>query len=1092
MRKLSLTLSLLFVFGQVLMPSLSVAATTLTDKNETAIIENTDANNSSNVEVEDEVKEESNEDNQNSKDEIKEEDKEEVADESKDNVNDSEETNSEVTDESKENVEDESLEDTNSSEQLSIDEDSSNNQAIVEFGDVYETVKKSEAKSMARSAAQTNDAHYEKEEYAADMNALADIEYLVNKTDSNFEVVLSMGDGVYQYVDSTDTIEEAIDLANSNDIVTKRTSKARSDVYANAIPSVIDSNGVMVYSTNAMGRILKHYNGVPYYGSDIVTYLYKDYSSKTSSNYINQGYVDDTPIIEDRGNRAKIQVAGYTGWINKDTSAAEYDLIVVPLNNVKNPSYYENVNGELSHWISQDITTANRGSRRKLGPAPSFMKPGVKYYSYDGNYFYTDLNTLISDAKAGHKKNSVNSSEMFYSYYQTLPFRSKTTYSASDLNNFIAANTDASSKLRGTGQAFINAQNKYGVNAATMLGIAINESAWGTSYFAVTKNNLFGLEAYDSNPDDAKAFSSVDQCIDEFANYWISKGYADPQDDRYYGGFLGGKALGANVKYASDPFWGEKAASNAFENDKYLSGGSTSLRDYNSNIIGIFTSPTTVMQNNGSSLYSITSTLEYNASYVGAPIVLTSTNKQNIAGKSCYIVNPDRTTPLSLGGGAEFVGTYDWNTKGYIDASTVKVINSRGNNTTTAGISYKTHVRNIGWQGWVSNGETAGTIGKNLAVESFIISLDNMPSGANIKYRAHVQDIGWQDWVSAGEIAGTVGKVKNVEAIQVEASGLPNGKTIIYRTHVQDYGWQPWQTNGQVAGTTGKNKKVEAIEIKIVNSDAISVAYNSYVAGTGWQNEVRDGQTIGTTGQNKRMDAIKISMVTEIPGVGVQYKTHVQDIGWQNWVGNGQVAGALGQEKKIEAIQIQLTGAPTGYHIEYRAHVQDIGWQGWVRDGQVAGTTGQNKKIEAMEIRVVKNSVIDVMYNAHVEDIGWQQEVANGALAGTTGKNKQVEALKIRLNSDIPGVGIRYKTHVQDIGWQSWVSNGALAGTTGKNKHVEAIQIELTGAPAGYHIEYRVHVQDIGWQGWVRNGQVAGTVGKNKQVEAIEIRIIKD
>ena len=1087
MKKLSLTLSFLFVFGQVLMPSFSISATTLTNKNESAIIENIDANNSSNVEIKDEVKEDINGDNEN----YQAENKEEVVDKSEGELNESVDTSSKISDEIKKNVENDSLKDTNN-KTTSIEEDSSSSSDSVEFGDVYETIKKPKSivnVSRARSVIQVMDKHYEKEEYIADMNALADIDYLVNKTDSNFEVVLSMGDGAYQYVDSVDTIDEAIDLANSDDIISKRVATSRSSVYLNSIPSVIDSNGVMIYSTNAMGRILKHYNGVPYYGSDKVTYLYKDYSSTSSSSYINQGYVDDTPIIEDRGNRAKIQVSGYIGWINKDTSAAEYDLIVVPLNNVKNPSYYENVNGEVHHWISQDITTANKGSIRKLGPAPSFMKPGVKYYSYDGNYFYTDLNTLISDAKAGHKNNSVNPTEMFYAYYQTLPFRSKTSYSASDLNNFINANTSDGNILRGKGQAFINAQNKYGVNAVTMLGIAINESGWGKSDLARYKNNLFGLEAYDSNPNDAKSFSSIDQCIDEFADYWISRGYADPQDDRYYGGFLGGKAAGANVKYASDPFWGEKAASNAYEADKYLSGGSTSLRDYNNNIIGIFTSPTTVMKSDGSSLYSITSVIDYNASFVGAPIVLNSTNKQSVAGKSCYVVNPDRTTSLPIGGGSEFIGTYDWNIKGYIDASTVKVINTRS---ITTGVSYKAHVRNIGWQGWVNNGDTAGTIGKNLAVESFIINLDNMPSGANIKYRAHVQDIGWQNWVSAGEIAGTVGQVKNIEAIQIESSGLPDGKTIIYRTHVQDYGWQPWQTNGQIAGTTGKNKKVEAIEIKIINSDSISVSYNSFIDGYGWQNEVRDGQTIGTTGQNKRMEGIKINAITEIPGVGIQYKAHVQDIGWQSWIANGSVSGAIGQNKKIEAIQIQLTGAPAGYHIEYRAHVQDIGWQGWVRDGQVAGTTGQNKKIEAMEIRVVRNSVIDVVYNAHVEDIGWQQEVSNGALAGTTGKNKQVEALKIRLNSDIPGVAIKYRTHVQDIGWQGWVSSGTLAGTTGKNKQVEAFEIQLTGAPEGYHIEYRAHVQDIGWQGWVRDGQLAGTTGKNKHVEAIEIRIIKD
>ena len=43
-----------------------------------------------------------------------------------------------------------------------------------------------------------------------------------------------------------------------------------------------------------------------------------------------------------------------------------------------------------------------------------------------------------------------------------------------------------------------------------------------------------------------------------FAKYYISRGYSDPEDWRYFGGYLGNKGSGANVKYASDPFWGEK------------------------------------------------------------------------------------------------------------------------------------------------------------------------------------------------------------------------------------------------------------------------------------------------------------------------------------------------------------------------------------------------------------------------------------------------------------------------------------------------------------------------------------------------------
>ena len=1104
MKKLSFTLSLLFIIGQVLLPSIPVSATTVDNNSNTVIsqeIKNAEkANDNEELEKKDNEKQENKQSNSNVDSEKN------LGESGLDNPNELEEIlNEKYNDTTEESILIES--DNFSNDNINIKEeatyekldDKEEKDISVEFGEVYETVKKPRSNTsamparLATSQLDTNyyyskeeyaldaDNYYSKEEYAEDMNALENIEYLVKKTDSNFEVVLSMGDGVYQYADSAETIEEAIEKANSS------TLKAKS--VSSAIPSVVDSNGVMVYSTNAMGRILKHIGGYPYYGSDKVTYVYRDSSKSRAYTYINQGYVDDVPVIEDVGTAAKVQVAGYTGWINKDTSAQEYDMIIVPLNNVKNPSYYENINGELYHWISIDITTAGKGNKRRIGVAPSFMKTGVKYYSYDGNYFYTDLNTLISDLKAGNKNNAVNSNEAYYSYFQYLPFRSKTVYTASELDSFIASQTASNSKLRGSGQAFINAQNKYGINAVTMLGIAINESAWGLSTLALQKNNIFGLEAYDSNPNDAKAFSSVAQCIDEFAYYWISKGYGDPQDDRFYGGYLGNKSLGANVKYASDPFWGEKAASYAYSNDIYLSGGNvSSLNDYNSNILGMFIKPTKVLDSSGQTLYAVSSSLDYNSTYVGTPVVLNSLTKYNIGGRESYSINPDRTTALPSTGGSEFIGTYDWNIKGYIGTDSVKILNS----VPITGISYSAHVAKDGWGSLASNGETAGTTGRNLGLEALIINLENMPSTSTIKYRAHVQDIGWQNWVSSGQIAGTVGKAKNIEAIQIEASGLPEGKTIIYRTHVQDIGWQPWQVNGGIAGTTGQNKKVEAIEIKIIDSTNISVGYSSYVSQHGWQNYVNNGLTSGTTGENRPMYGMKINVNTEIPGVGVKYKTHVQDIGWLDWSSNDEVNGSINPMKKIEAIKIELTGAPNGYHIQYRVHVQDIGWQDWVRDGQLAGTTGKNKKIEAIEIKVVKDNGIDVLYNTHVQDMDWLQEVSNGALSGTTGKNKQVEAIKIRVNSGLSGVGVTYRTHVQDIGWQGWVKNGELAGTTGKNKQVEAIEIKLTGAPSGYHIEYRAHVQDIGWQDWVRDGQLAGTTGKNKQIEAIEIRIVKE
>ncbi|WP_332842735.1 hypothetical protein, partial [Paraclostridium bifermentans] len=68
------------------------------------------------------------------------------------------------------------------------------------------------------------------------------------------------------------------------------------------------------------------------------------------------------------------------------------------------------------------------------------------------------------------------------------------------------------------------------------------------------------------------------------------------------------------------------------------------------------------------------------------------------------------------------------------------------------------------------------------------VKLENIPESAKIKYRTHVQDIGWQDWKSNGELSGTEGQSKRLEAIEVKLENMP-GYHLEYRVHVQNAGW---------------------------------------------------------------------------------------------------------------------------------------------------------------------------------------------------------------------------------------------------------------------------------------------------------------
>ena len=130
-----------------------------------------------------------------------------------------------------------------------------------------------------------------------------------------------------------------------------------------------------------------------------------------------------------------------------------------------------------------------------------------------------------------------------------------------------------------------------------------------------------------------------------------------------------------------------------------------------------------------------------------------------------------------------------------------------------AHVIYEGHVQNVGWQGKVNEGNTAGTEGLGLRLEAMKIQLINAPEDAKIKYKAYVQGAGWQEWKTNGEIAGTVGDGLRLEVIKIELENLDKC-TVEYRTYTQEKGWTDWYIDGEKAGIKGK--RIEAIQIRIV------------------------------------------------------------------------------------------------------------------------------------------------------------------------------------------------------------------------------------------------------------------------------------
>lgn len=529
----------------------------------------------------------------------------------------------------------------------------------------------------------------EKEEVILNRKEKESYELLVPKTNANYEVALSYEDGSYSYVSKADTYDGAV--AQAKEEVTQVNSMMSSEII---IPTVINSLGEAVYATESIGRVWKRYNDGITLDRDSLSYVYTDSTMKTQYTYINDGFISEVPIIQENATEAKVLVAGYEGWMNKDITRdvtgsgyANRDLVIQPITNVSNPSYYYVENGVLKHCISLSMDGTST-TIRSIGIAPSYLKAGQRYFSYDGNYFYdgingtaTGLRTLTKDLQSGNHSQAVNVNSPYYNYYNYLPFRTKTNYTADEINSYINSNTvnKTNSKLIGLGQAFIDNQNKYGVNALLALGVAINESAFGTSNYAINRNNLFGLNATDDNTNtNTSYYSSPEASIEEFCKNYISRGYADPGQWRCYGGFLGNKKLGANVMYASDPYWSEKAVSFAFQLDYQMSGSNISnMKDYNYYQLIRYNSASTVKDALGQTLYNVNSTLSpgYGAG-VGGVTAMVASNSINIAGTSSYEVYGERTTAMNTGAsGPTFGGTYDWKVKAYVNSASIQFIN---------------------------------------------------------------------------------------------------------------------------------------------------------------------------------------------------------------------------------------------------------------------------------------------------------------------------------------------------------------------------------------------------------------------------------
>ncbi|WP_035356734.1 leucine-rich repeat protein [Acetobacterium malicum] len=187
---------------------------------------------------------------------------------------------------------------------------------------------------------------------------------------------------------------------------------------------------------------------------------------------------------------------------------------------------------------------------------------------------------------------------------------------------------------------------------------------------------------------------------------------------------------------------------------------------------------------------------------------------------------------------------------------------------------YQVYTEQFGWLDWAKNGESAGSEGYGYRLEAIRILIQKKGSEApgsmekpfkkNIQcvYQTHVQNIGWQGFRSNGEMSGTSGQALRLEGIEIKFKDVKK-IGVQYSTHVENLGWQNEVKDGAMSGTTGQGLRLEAIKIRLTGEDAnkYDIYYQVHAQNFGWLDWAKNGDSAGTAGYGYRLEAIKIVVV---------------------------------------------------------------------------------------------------------------------------------------------------------------------------------------------------------------------------------------
>lgn len=586
-------------------------------------------------------------------------------------------------------------------------------------------------------------------------------------------------------------------------------------------------------SKSAHNLIMVHEGTIVRAEYAVVTFIAKErctynveykHSDNNENGYTNTCYAVDAAYIQSNDALSKVEflLSGVKGWAKLE------DVILDPIEKASALSKYQVKGNELFHFIKTTFENDDYDTAVNLGKAPTYLVENVDYFSYDGHYFYTDndqvsaYQKLIDDMHIDTKNNAVNSLDPYYNYYLYLSHRTSTNYSYEELNNyfeeqlfmmypitsFVDSNYDGVSDLLTRSQyvnqlsAFFQYQDEFGANALMMLALSMNETALGRSSLSFTRNNLFGHAAYDSAVEkNASRYSNIASSVLSHASNYINKSYLNPEKFQYHGGFFGNKASGFNVSYASDPYWGEKAAQYYYQIDQAMGN-----KDYNAYALGIKTTASktkvyTQASTDSDVIYEINSLSDF---------AFTLLELVNTVQGDWYKIQTDPT--LNVQGNVEVMNNYDYaHNVGYIPVETIDLLINKEKLNEKASIPIT----------FEANG---GIFNKDQSVLTLYVSAGQIPSVV-APFKEGNEFIGWdQELAPVSHSLTYVAQYKEVSSIEMVS--LPR-TTFDENERIDIQGGKIL-----VKYVDGTSKEVELLtsmisgyDMKLVQDQQVSVSY---------------------------------------------------------------------------------------------------------------------------------------------------------------------------------------------------------------------------------------------------------------------------